>query len=87
MLDGFCPSKLKDTFASASLSYSVSQLLFKKGRIEKFQIVVAFLADIKGLLHTPSWSGSSLKPENIYKAETEEQREFYEAVKEEFSQN
>jgi hypothetical protein len=39
MLDGFCPSKLKDIFAFASLSYAVSQLLFKEGRIEKFQIL------------------------------------------------
>ncbi|KAI0121021.1 hypothetical protein BJ170DRAFT_157111 [Xylariales sp. AK1849] len=39
VVDGFRPSKLTDIFAFASLSYSVSQLLYKDGRIEQIQIL------------------------------------------------
>jgi hypothetical protein len=39
VLDGFQPSKLRDIFAFASLSYAVSQLLFKSGRIDKMEIL------------------------------------------------
>ncbi|RYP81162.1 hypothetical protein DL769_002110 [Monosporascus sp. CRB-8-3] len=39
VLDGYRPTKLKEIFAFASLSYAVSQLLFKTGRIDKFQIL------------------------------------------------
>ncbi|RYO97328.1 hypothetical protein DL763_002788 [Monosporascus cannonballus] len=39
VLDGYRPTKLKEIFAFASLSYAVSQILFKAGRIDKFQIL------------------------------------------------
>ncbi|RYP42467.1 hypothetical protein DL767_000155 [Monosporascus sp. MG133] len=39
ILEGYHPTKLKEIFAFASLSYAVSQVLFKAGRIDKFQIL------------------------------------------------
>ncbi|RYP08906.1 hypothetical protein DL764_001616 [Monosporascus ibericus] len=39
VLDDYRPTKLKEIFAFASLSYAVSQVLFKTGRIDKFQIL------------------------------------------------
>ncbi|RYP92196.1 hypothetical protein DL770_001703 [Monosporascus sp. CRB-9-2] len=39
VLDDYRPTKLKEIFAFASLSYAVSQVLFKAGRIDKFQVL------------------------------------------------
>lgn len=39
ILDGYCPTKLNEIFAFASLAYSVSVLLYREGRIEKSQIL------------------------------------------------
>ncbi|KAI3323947.1 hypothetical protein HD806DRAFT_496045 [Xylariaceae sp. AK1471] len=44
VLDGYRPTKLKDIFAFASLSYSVSQLLFKSNRIEQSEILAGLEA-------------------------------------------
>lgn len=39
ILDGYCPTKLNEIFAFASLAYSVSALLYREGRIERSQIL------------------------------------------------
>lgn len=44
VLDGFKPTKLKDIFAFASLSYAVSKLLFKSRRIDEMEIFAGIKA-------------------------------------------
>ncbi|KAI8631752.1 hypothetical protein F5Y19DRAFT_402904 [Xylariaceae sp. FL1651] len=44
VLDGYRPTRLRDIFAFASLSYSVSQLLFKSKRIEQSEILAGLEA-------------------------------------------
>lgn len=39
ILDGYCPTKLNEIFAFATLAYSVSTLLHREGRIDKSQIL------------------------------------------------